>query len=725
MTTAIIRDAANGSRKASGLLPSPAQQRPFRDYYATLIENPVKTLMKTSCFSHTFVALITLLVALNIPVPAAAAQSRATSRAIDASTYPREVVTAAGTILLHHPVITDWKNFEVLSGYSPLEVRLAGNDKAWLGTAAFEVETVIHYDQRLVSLDNPRTLKIHFPEGAPKQQLMELTRAAQGSGAQSVVLDFLIRALPDDFKIPGQDRSGASLNFDPPRIIVTRRPTRLLLIDGPPAMSAIARTGLKIVINTNWEIYHHEESDQWYLLDGGSWLTNSMLSGGDWRDVRQLPVDFSNLQYDSEWEHLQAVIPPRPPEEPPLPFAISYEPAELVQIRGKEQFEDIPETSIEVVTNTRYDLFRFENRYYILISGRWFTATDLNRNWSAVENLPGDFARIPRDHEKSYVRASVPGTREAKTALIEAALPRLVELDPAGADGVSVNYVGEPSFVPIEGTILRRAENTPYQVIAHNNFYYLCFEGGWYKSERPAGPWSIAYEVPEAIYTIPPTDPAYNVTFVRLNSFDDTSGKVAYSHTQSYRGSYSTGSSLVYGTGWYYPPYVNRYGYGYPYYWRHPYGYGHGAHYNPVYGGYYPVSTSHTFDKPTQNKDWEWGLDGSKKQVTGASRKNYIGSGTYSASAAGNGSQSREAYSGTRSELASQNNGSDDLYSGSDGNVYRRTPQGWQRHENGTWKTLGGDAQRYLEQQYEARDTGYRNYAVQQRQWDWPGENKN
>jgi hypothetical protein len=652
-----------------------------------------------------------LVFSLLLALPGATLARVADAEAIDASTYPREVTTSAGTVLLHHPVISGWKNFELLSGHSPLEVKLAGSDQTWLGTVAFEVETKIHHDKRLVSLVNARLFDLRFPEAAPKAQLLDLVRAAEGSGPQSVVLDFLVRALPDNFRIPVQGEAAGRLNFDPPRIIVTHRPTRLLLIDGPPAMSSINRTELEIIINTNWEIYHHRESDQWYLLDGENWLTNTMLSGGDWQSVDQLPVDFMNLQYVTGWEHLGNVIPPRQADEAPLPFAISYEPAELIQISGKERYEPIPGTSIDLVSNTRSDLFRLDNRYYLLIAGRWFTATALNRNWVAERKLPDEFSRIPANHDKAHVLASIPGTAEARVAMIEAAIPRTVELDLGKADGVAVTYIGEPSFVGIEGTRLQRAENTPYQVIKHNNFYYLCFEGAWYMSDKPAGPWMIATELPEAIYTIPPTDPAYNVTFVRLDSFDDSSGKVAYSHTQSYRRSYSTGSSLVYGTGWYSPSYVHRRGYGYPYYWRNPYSYGYGARYNPIYGGYYPMSTSQTFDKPNLDKDWEWGMDGSKKQITGEPARNYVGGAPYTHNT-GQG----------KSALASANNGPDDLYSGSDGNVYRRTSKGWQRHENDQWITLGGDDQRYLEKQYNARNTGYKNYAAQQRNWDYPGD---
>jgi hypothetical protein len=161
-------------------------------------------------------------------------------------------------------------------------------------------------------------------------------------------------------------------------------------------------------------------------------------------------------------------------------------------------------------------------------------------------------------------------------------------------------------------------------VIRHNNFYYLCYQGAWYSSTGARGPWEAAREVPEAIYTIPPTDPAYNVTFVRLKSFDDSSGEVAYQSTWGYYNLYYNGSTLVYGTGWYYPGYYNR-----SVYWRYPQAYGFG--FADPWGIYYPYgySSTETFTVNTADSDWEWDLDGSKRRVYNYGPVNYVGSGEY------------------------------------------------------------------------------------------------
>ncbi|MEE8340362.1 MAG: hypothetical protein V3R56_09475 [Xanthomonadales bacterium] len=647
------------------------------------------------------------------------------SAPLDASSYPREFNNTAGKVLVHHPVIRNWRDFKILSGRVPLEVTLSGGG-AWIGSLSFEVATAIHFDDRLVSLHNPRISDVKGDNGPPPAEVLDLVRKAMKSGAENVSLDYLLRVLPDDFQIPGAAKALPRLNFSPPRIVVSNSPVELLLIDGPPSMASIASTQLEFVVNTDRDIFHQKESDTWYVLEQGSWLSNNMLSSGDWFSTTELPRDFLTLQLNSDWPQVTKAMPPRTPQQPPAPFIISYEPTELIRVEGEAVIEEIPGTVLRFVRNTSSDLFLFADRYYLLAAGRWFSTKDLKRRWSAVKKLPEVFAQIPKDHEKSYVLSSVPGTREARLAMIKAAIPRITEFSMNAGDGLEVPFAGEPSFVEIQGTGLRRAENTPFQVIMHNNFYYLCHDGAWYSSARAQGPWKVATEVPEAIYTIPPTDPAYNVTFVRLDSFDDSSNKVAYSHTMGYRRTYSTGYSVVYGTGWNYPGLVLENAYGYPSYWRYPHSYGYGARYNPVYGGYgygglygygyggYNYSATYRVDKAEQ--DWEWDLEGGKRRVSDYGPRNYVGSGRY---VMPDGSQ----YEGenTRGSVqavvrVSSHDAAGDLYTDPEGRVFRKTAEGWQQYRDGNWSHLDRRDQEYVEWQYQARQDGYRNYDAYQRQ---------
>jgi hypothetical protein len=413
------------------------------------------------------------------------------------------------------------------------------------------------------------------------------------------------------------------LNFEPPRIVVSNRPTRLMLVDGPPVRMPIAGTGLEFVVNTDWSVFYGKDSQAWYILDDGHWMTSNFFTSGDWKATVDLPPDFLTLQVSSDWPKVSKAMPPVRSKDPVRPILVSYEPTELILVDGEIRLGPIPGSELQYVANTRNDLFLLDGRYYLLVSGRWFTTKDLKRQWHAARDLPSAFSEIPEGHVKSYVLASVPGTPAAERAREEALKPRFAVVERGAGKGLEVPYIGEPSFVDIEETALRRAENTPFQVLMHNNFYYLCHDGAWYSSSSPHGPWQAALQVPEAIYSIPPTDPAFNVTYVHLESFDDSTNEVAYRSTSGYYSKYWTGSSVVYGTGWYYPGYYNR-----SVYWRYPYTYGYPrAYWDPYWN--YGYHYSATFEVDRAEKDWEWSLDGSKRRVYDYGPRNYVGSGEY------------------------------------------------------------------------------------------------
>src|SRR4029079_12380729 len=98
---------------------------------------------------------------------------------------------------------------------------------------------------------------------------------------------------------------------------------------------------------------------------------------------------------------------------------------------------------------------------------------------AASTDLPTEFAKIPRDGPMGYVLCSIPQTQEAEDAILLASIPHKATIDIKTAK-VTVDYVGEPKFVPIEGTAMTYAVNTGNQVIYAAGKYYCCYNGVWF-----------------------------------------------------------------------------------------------------------------------------------------------------------------------------------------------------------------------------------------------------
>jgi hypothetical protein len=408
-------------------------------------------------------------------------------------------------------------------------------------------------------------------------------------------------------------------------------------------------------------------------------------------------------------------------------------------------------------SNTDSPVFKYTptGAFYFLTSGRWFTASrPLVGPWTfATYSLPPDFARIPANSPAAEVLASVPGTAEAEDAVLIAQIPTTATVNAAqAAAAVKVSYVGEPQFQPIEGTTMQYATNTPNKVIQVGAQYYLCYQGVWFLSSAPQGPWQVAQTVPQVIYTIPSSSPVYNVTYVTQVVASD--GYVQSSYTAGYMGAFimgaTVGAIVCSGTGYYYPPYAYH-GYYYPYastYGYHtynsytgaygyrgaaygPYGSAHwGTSYNPNTGTYARGATTSTaYGKQAvgeaynpytgaaaathqgSNAYGSWGQSVVSKNGNTAYTQHasnaYGSAATVQTSAGGKGAATSTAYGNT----AAGKTANGDMYAGHDGNVYKNTGSGWQTYNNGSWnnvqKPTTSSAQSYDQQHPASSNPNY------------------
>src|SRR5262249_15760958 len=155
-------------------------------------------------------------------------------------------------------------------------------------------------------------------------------------------------------------------------------------------------------------------------------------------------------------------------------------------------------------------------------------------------------------------KASVPGTPQAQEALISNSIPQTAKVDRGKAKIVGPVYDGDPKLKAIDGTPLQYVVNSSTPVIMVDaKSWYACQNGVWFAATSAKRPWVAAESVPAIIYSIPVSSPLHYVTYVKVYKSDPTFVYVSY--TPGYYGTVVAGGVIVYGTGYYYDPWIGTY----------------------------------------------------------------------------------------------------------------------------------------------------------------------
>jgi hypothetical protein len=504
--------------------------------------------------------------------------------------WPRQKANSAGKLVYYEPQFAKWDHYRNLTFSMAFSLTPAGS-KAVVGVADIHALTIADVDARTVLISDLVITDTHFPSLDPNAaaSMGQLVKTFLPPGsAVTIALDRLVATVEKPASSPT-----VQVRNDPPQIFISNRPAILVEADGKPVLTDIKDTKLQFVVNCNWPLFFDKSQSTYYLFTGKRWLKTPTLNG-PWAVTATLPKDMSKVAADPQWAGLAKAITPTANDSGAVPTVFfSTGPAEVILFQGPPVYAPIAGTQLVFASNTDADVFVHKptEQYYYLAAGRWFRGPSLQGPWTyATTELPTDFAQIPPGSAAARVLVSVPGTEQAKDAVLLAQIPTTVTVNPAQAAAQAhVTYSGSPQFEPIEGTSLAYASNTTEKVIQlADNSYYLCLQGIWFSSTTPQGPWQTAGSVPEVIYTIPASSPVYNVTYVTQTTTAD--GSVQSSYTAGYMGSFvvgvTVGAILASGTGYYYPPYLYYPPVGYPIY--HPYAatYGVGAYYNTYTGAY-------------------------------------------------------------------------------------------------------------------------------------------
>jgi hypothetical protein len=481
--------------------------------------------------------------------------------------WPREYTSDQLTFTVYQPQVESWNQAE-LAARAAVAVTKVGAANPEYGTIRFTARTLVDKEAGNVLLTDIQISEGTFPATTDNgQAYLAALRAQLALGPTQISLGRLEASLA--IAQASQKTEGQRVDNTPPKFFYSERPAILVLVDGAPVLRPFGPTGLMRVLNTRSLIALDQQSGKFYLRALGGWARADKIEG-PWAPDPSAPASLQQILNDAKQQQGIDLMDPAadaPADQPKqtleqTTFYVSTAPAELIQTQGSPNFLPIPGTQVLYAENTEGQLLLNipEQRFYYLVSGRWFRSASLQGGaWEYVDHasLPPDFARIPEEHPSGGVLASVANTPQAKEAVISNSIPQTAEIQREGPS-LSVAYDGPPQFEAVEGANLQFATNTVTPVLRVGAAFYACDNAVWFSANAPVGPWVVAAEVPAVIYTIPVRHRLHFVTYCRV--YRSTPSTVIVGYTPGYYGTLVAPSGcVVYGSGFIFRPHCETF----------------------------------------------------------------------------------------------------------------------------------------------------------------------
>jgi hypothetical protein len=451
-------------------------------------------------------------------------------------------------------------------------------------------------------------------------------------------------------QIPGRRMSAAEV----PTIFVSTLPAEIIVTTGPPNLVAIAGTSLKYASNTDVNLFVDSKTGHYYYLVSGRWFSAPTLDGPWTFATASLPADFARIPPNSPRGSVLVSVPGTPQAQEallqaqvPTEAALDRSTAKLdVVYTGPPKFEPIPGTGMTYAVNTPNEVIYTGEKYYACYQAAWFVAASPTGAWVLADSVPAVIYTIPPSsplYRCTYVR-------------VYGATPTTVTYGYTA--GYTMGYIA--AGVVVYGT------------------------GYYYPPVIWPGPIPIYYPYPYS-YS--------GATWYNTSTGAWARGGTIYG---PYGGAVSGGTA--------YNPNTGAWAHGGAIYGPNG-GAGAWSAYNPSTGSYAHGSASWGTNSGTANANWynartgitgstnqnynqygSWGsstFSGANKTVTTQHQSNAQGTaGSFQSSTGAQGAGVKGA-GGNSAGVAKTASG--DVYAGADGNVYKKTSDGWSKYNDGSW----------------------------------------
>ena len=494
--------------------------------------------------------------------PTASAQPAAAD--VTPDRWPKITVVSGTQYTVYQPQLENWDGYR-FAGRVAVSVLPAGAPAPVFGVITVSAATDVDRLSRVVRMNNVRVTSSSFPSAPGSADTF-------GAGLQNWISDQVFAPSLDQMQAAlgvesaANQTKGAVVQNDPPNFVFSDVAAALVHIDGEPVWQTVDGTPLSRVINTRALILRDPAGKVYlHLLDG---FVEAPSLGGPWLPSAKAPPAVVSAQKalvkTNTVDLMEGAADETTKKKPSLKagmprVVIATTPTELILTRGAPDWQQIKGVELLYLANTSGNVFKSlrDQFTYVLVTGRWFKARDFSGPWVYIDgsSLPPDFAAISDDSPKENVMASIPGTPQAKDAVIANQIPQTARVYRAQAK-FTPQISGNPQLKPIAGTSLSYVFNSPTPIIQVTPAeWYAEHSGVWFSASSLAGPWVVAIAVPPAVYTIPPSSPVYYVTYVKV--YEVTPTYVVVGYTPGYMGTIVTANGVVvYGTGYSYAPYV-------------------------------------------------------------------------------------------------------------------------------------------------------------------------
>src|SRR5262245_34259178 len=222
--------------------------------------------------------------------------------------WPRVFTSGDQQVTVYQPQVDYWNGFTNLQFRCAIAVKGVTPQEKF-GVVEVDATTVADQPKRTVVVI-PTKRRFSFPKtsDAETAPLTATVNNIHPLGQPMTVSLDRILACPKPAEQTTQ--SAVDTNPAPPKMFYSSLPAILLMFMGEPKFKPVAanRTDLMFGLNANWDVFYDTASQQYYLLDGESWLTAAEPKG-PWTAAQLLPQSLSSLPRDQSWNRIRQNIP--------------------------------------------------------------------------------------------------------------------------------------------------------------------------------------------------------------------------------------------------------------------------------------------------------------------------------------------------------------------------------------------------------------------------------